>query len=122
MGIFLYIGPFAINIHRSFVFLFVATHGNNGPTVRIGIPRLFVDLQRTLGRHQPDECRNFGGQMVDFVRVLARTVFPAQQRMVGERLILDHLDALAAARLVLRRLSHGVQLRHLVLNKINIKY
>lgn len=55
--------------------------------------------------------------MVDFVRVLARTVFAAQQRMIGKRLILHHLDALSAARLVFRRLGHRIQLCHLVLER-----
>lgn len=53
--------------------------------------------------------------MVDFVRILARTVFAAQQRMIGEGLVRDHLDAFAASRLILRRLGHRVQLCHLVL-------
>lgn len=53
--------------------------------------------------------------MVDFVSVLARTVFAAQKRMIGEGLIRDDLNALSAARLVLGRLGHRVQLCHLVL-------
>lgn len=53
--------------------------------------------------------------MVDLVRVLAGAVFATQQRVIGERFILEHFDALAAARFVFRRLRHRIQLRGLVL-------
>lgn len=91
------------------------THGDHGATVRVRVPCLLVHLQRSLRRDHANEGWHLGRQVVDLVRVLAGTVFAAQQRVVGERLILQHLDALAAARLILRCLGHRVQLRYLVL-------
>lgn len=91
------------------------THGDHGAAVRVRVPRLLVELQRALRRDHPDERRHLRRQVIDLVRVLAGAVFAAQQRIVGERLVLLHLDALAAARLILRRLGHRVELRGLVL-------
>lgn len=91
------------------------THGDHGAAVRVRVPCLLVHLQRSLRRDHANERWHLGRQVVDLVRVLAGTVFAAQQRVVGERLILQHLDALAAARLILRCLGHRVQLRYLVL-------
>lgn len=63
--------------------------------------------------------------MVDLVRVLAGAVFAAQQRMIGERFILEHFDAFAAARFVFRCFRHRIQLSGLVLDGelwIHVRY
>lgn len=91
------------------------SYRDDGLAVGISVPCLLVYFERPFGHEEPYKGRHFAGEVVYFVGVLAGRVLAAEQRVVGERLVLQHLDALAAARVLLRRLSHAEQLRHLVL-------
>lgn len=77
------------------------TYSDDSLAIGIRIPRLFVNLQAAFGRHQADERRHFAGKMVDLVRVLAGLVLAAQQRVIGEGLILQHFDTFTAAGVIL---------------------
>lgn len=89
---------------------------NDSFAVRVRVPCLLVDLQTALGRQESYERRHFGREMVYLVCVLAGIVFAAEQRVIVERFVLQHLDTFTAARVILGGLSNTVQLGHLILD------